>query len=148
MLKQKLYDWCIQYAEQRVKTAQAAIVSAKESSESDTKSSAGDKYETGREMMQQEISRNEQQLLESKKLMHAMSQLSTTRTHTTAVPGAVVVTDQGAFYLAISAGQVEIEGKKYFAISPSSPIGIKLKGLKPGDILTFNNREFRILEIL
>ncbi|HEY0895176.1 MAG TPA: 3-oxoacyl-ACP synthase [Sphingobacteriaceae bacterium] len=146
-IKQKLYDLCMQYAGQRVETAQEAIRSAKESSESDTKSSAGDKYETGREMMQQEIARNEQQLLEARKLLHAMSRVPL-KAYAAPVPGALVVTDKGTFYLAISAGQLELDGKTYFAISPSSPIAMKLTGLKPGDHFTFNQKTFTIEKIL
>ncbi len=146
-IKQKLYDLCMQYAGQRVETAQEAIRSAKESSESDTKSSAGDKYETGREMMQQEIARNEQQLLEARKLLHAMSRIPL-KEHTAPVPGALVITDKGNFYLSISAGQLELDGKNYFAISPSSPIAVRLSGLKPGDDFTFNQRTFTIEKIL
>ncbi|HEY0898701.1 MAG TPA: 3-oxoacyl-ACP synthase [Sphingobacteriaceae bacterium] len=146
-IKEKLHQLCVQYAEQRIRTAQEAIISAKESSEGDTKSSAGDKYETGREMMQQEITRNEQQLQESKKLLHAMSLIPARKPYSTAVPGALVVTDKETFYIAISAGLLEHEGRKYFSISGSSPIGIKLKGLQAGDTFSFNQKEFRILEI-
>jgi hypothetical protein len=145
-LKQKLHELCRHYVEQRVKTAQEAIRSAKESSESDTKSSAGDKYETGREMLQQEISRNEQQLHEAKKLQHAMSRIPV-RECSTAVPGALVVTDLENFYLSVSAGQLELEGNRYFAISPSSPIGLKLKDLQSGDDFTFNQKKFIIQKI-
>jgi hypothetical protein len=146
-IKQKLYDLCVQYAGQRVNTAQEAIRSAKESSESDTKSSAGDKYETGREMMQQEIARNEQQLHEARKLLHAISRIPQ-KDYSAPVPGALVVTDQQSFYLSISAGQLELDGEIYFAISPSSPIGMKLAGLQVGDDFTFNQKTFTIEKIL
>lgn len=146
-IKKKLHELCVQYAEQRIRTAQEAIISAKESSEGDTKSSAGDKYETGREMMQQEITRNEQQLLESQKILHAISLIPPEKPYSSAGPGALVVTDKETFYIAISAGLFEYEGRKYFSISGSSPIGLKLKGLKAGDTFSFNQKQFKILEI-
>lgn len=146
-IKRKLFDLCTRYAEQRVVTVQEAIRSARESSESDTKSSAGDKYETGREMMQQEIARNEQQLHEARKLLHAMSRIPV-KDCSTGSPGALVITDRERFYLSISAGQLELDGTTYFAISPTSPIGLKLGGLQAGDQFTFNQKSFTIQQIM
>ena len=57
-IKQELYKQCKNYVSNCIDTAQKAIDDAVESANDDTKSSAGDKYETGREMMQQEIDRN------------------------------------------------------------------------------------------
>lgn len=54
-----------------------AIVAAQQASTEDTKSSAGDKYETGRAMMQQEQDRNSAQLNEANKLMVALNRIST-----------------------------------------------------------------------
>ena len=146
-LKKRLYKQCLEYVGQRILTAEDAIRSAKESSESDTKSSAGDKYETTREMMQQEISRNEHQLIEAKKLLHALRTVNTAKSYTTAVPGALVVTDHGTFFVSISAGQIELEGKKYFTVAASSPIGIRMKGLSQGHTFHFNQKDFKILQI-
>ena len=53
---------CNDYVKHRVQTAKQAIASARDAANNDAKSSAGDKYETTREMMNQEISRNEQLL--------------------------------------------------------------------------------------
>ena len=61
-LKKKLYDLCIAYVQGRMDEAKLAIDEAQKASNDDTKSSAGDKYETGREMMQQETDRNMAQL--------------------------------------------------------------------------------------
>ena len=74
-LKEKLLKKCFEAVDERIKSAENAIISAKEASQDDTKSSAGDKYETTREMMQQEISRNEAQLYEAKKLKHSLLQI-------------------------------------------------------------------------
>ena len=47
-LKQQLYSLCLKQIEQKISNAQSAIDSATESANDDTKSSAGDKHETGR----------------------------------------------------------------------------------------------------
>jgi sortase (surface protein transpeptidase) len=54
-LKTRLHSLCVSYVGQRIETAQRAIAIAQASANEETKSSAGDKYETGRAMAQLEI---------------------------------------------------------------------------------------------
>ena len=62
-IKQTLYNFCVTYINQRMATAQQAIHTAQASANEETKSSAGDKYETGRAMMQLEIEKIVRSLL-------------------------------------------------------------------------------------
>lgn len=146
-LKQDLFNHCLGYAEARITSAEEAITAAKEASQDDTKSSAGDKYETTREMMQQEISRNEAALYEAMKLKHALLQISVEKTGNVIEPGSVVFTNNGNFFIAVSAGQFTIQQKSYFAISPASPIGKQIMGLKTSAAFTFNGKQFEVLEV-
>ena len=146
-LKKDLYQQCLAFVEARIRPAEQAIISAREAAADDTKSSAGDKYETTREMMQQEISRNQMQLMEARKLKHALSQISPDKQHDTVSNGSIVITDQGNFYLAISAGQLKRDTETYFAVSPYSPIGKKLLGLKVGDSFEFNGKGYVVREL-
>ena len=143
----KLLKRCFDYVEERIRSAENAITSAKEASQDDTKSSAGDKYETTREMMQQEVSRNEAQLYEAGKLKHVLSQISANITSEVVQNGSLVITNYGNFFIAISAGQIEADGLSYYAVSAASPIGKKLAGLKKGDQFAFTNKEYEILEV-
>lgn len=146
-IKQELYSRCLLVAEERIKTAQNAITAAREASEDDTKSSAGDKYETTREMMQQEISRNEVQLQEAKKIKQSLMAIDPTKPTDSVQAGSLVETSDGTFFLSIFAGSIQLGGKTIITISPASPIGKELKGLKAGDGFTLKGREFRILAI-
>lgn len=146
-LKRELLKKCSDYVAQRVESATKAIISAKEASQDDTKSSAGDKYETTREMMQQEISRNEAQLFEAKKLQHALLQIPQDKTTDKIQNGSLVFTNNGNFYISISAGQFEIEGQIFFAISSASPIGRLLLGLEKGMTFSFNGKTFEIKDV-
>lgn len=142
--KKNLYAACERYIAERIAAAENAIESAKNTSQNDTKSSAGDKYETTREMMQQEISQNEKQLLEAGKLKYALSLVKTDFEHDVAQPGSIVHTSNGHFYMAISAGQMRVAGKNYQAISPASPLGQKMNWAKKGDKISFNGKEYMI----
>lgn len=147
-LKEELYKQCLQYVQNRMDAAQQGIDEAQQAAQDDTKSSAGDKYETSREMMQQETNRNMAQLNEANKLKVALNAISPTAVHTTIDIGSVVKTNNGNFYLAISAGTLVVNAESYFAISPASPIGLKLKGLKVSDRFDLNGKEYVIENIL
>ncbi|MFA6085766.1 3-oxoacyl-ACP synthase [Mucilaginibacter sp.] len=146
-IKEKLYQLCIAYVQSRMKASEEAIAEAQQAANNDTKSSAGDKYETGREMAQQETNRNLAQLNEANKLMVVLNQLSIKSTSQRAEPGSLVITNNGNFYISISAGILELDGKSYFAVSPASPIGIKLKGMRAGDEFILNGKNYQIQSI-
>lgn len=146
-LKQLLYDRCVAYVTQRVETAQEAIRVAQNSANQETKSSAGDKYETGRAMAQLEVERNTQQLAEALKLKQVLDQISADSEMSVAQRGSLVRTNHGDFYLAISIGQLTIDGRQYFAISPTSPIGAKLLNGIVGTTVAFNGKSYTIEKV-
>ncbi|MDB4924453.1 MAG: 3-oxoacyl-ACP synthase [Mucilaginibacter sp.] len=145
-LKEKLYQQCLDYVQQRMQAAEQGIKEAQKAASDDTKSSAGDKYETGREMMQQETNRNMAQLNEANKLKVALNLVNTTAEFKQVETGSVVITDNGNFYLAISAGTLNVDGEQYFAISPASPIALKMKGLKVGDEFSLNGKTYTLID--
>ena len=57
-LKSLVYHKILMELDRKIEVINKAIVLAKDSRNNDTKSSAGDKFETGREMMQIEIEKN------------------------------------------------------------------------------------------
>jgi len=143
-LKKELHQLCVIYVQKRIDTVKQAIDATQQAANEETKSSAGDKYETGRAMMQQESDRNQAQLNEANKLMAALNQVNPNTVSNTAGPGSLVITDNGKFYIAISAGTIVLDGEIYFAVSPGSPIGLRLKGQKAGDGISLNNNHYRI----
>jgi transcription elongation GreA/GreB family factor len=147
-LKKELHQLCINYVRKSMEAAQDAINDAQKASTDDTKSSAGDKYETSREMMQQETDRNMAQLNEANKLLVALNRISTAGTLPKAEPGSVVLTDNGNFYLAISAGSLQLNGKNYFGVSPASPVGNMLSGKIAGEKFTLNGKTYQIEEVI
>lgn len=147
-IKQQLYQIVTEQIKQRITDAETAIAEARKASENDTKSSAGDKYETGRAMMQQEIDLNSRQLLEARKMQAQLQQINFGSKHAIAQAGSLAETNQGDFYLAVSTGALFIDTKRYYAISVASPIGLQLKGKKAGETFKLNGKEFKILRVL
>jgi transcription elongation GreA/GreB family factor len=148
VLKKQLYDLCLQYVQKRMEAAQLAIEEAQKASNDDTKSSAGDKYETGRAMMQQETDRNRRQLDETNKLKVALNQVNPSAVSDKVETGSLVITDNGNFYIAISAGTLTVDDEAYFAVSPASPIGLMLKGKKIGEEIVLNGKPYLIKMVI
>lgn len=146
-IKSRLFNLSMAYAEERIANATEAIKAARDSSTEDTKSSAGDKYETGRAMMQLDIDRQTLQLGEAQKLKTFLERMDPENLSDTVQNGSLAFTNQGIFYLAISLGQVELDKKKYFVISPSSPIGTQLMTQKVGGKFTFNGKDYKVTAI-
>lgn len=147
-IKTILFDFCQDFLDQRIKTLNDAIMASRLSSWEDTKSSAGDKYETGREMIQGEIAQNARQLEEAQKLIPVLEQIRGLDSSSgTIILGSLVKTNLGYFYIGIPIGMVEIEKEKIAILSSSSPLGTILMGKSIGNKFPFNQRNYLIEEI-
>ncbi len=147
-IKKQLHALCQVYINDRIASAQEAMRMAQSSANDETKSSAGDKYETGRAMAQLEIEKNSAQLAEALKQRESLEKVQSDQHSMDVQAGSLVITNQGNFYISISAGKLLLAGVEYFAISQASPLGSKLMKQVSGASLIFNQKEFRILEIV
>jgi transcription elongation GreA/GreB family factor len=150
-LSDTLYQLCLEFIDNRIKTIREAIQETQASADSETKSSAGDKYETGLSMMQLDMEKQAEQLQEAVRTRNVLEQVKMIDEANGAAngirPGNAVQTNQGNFYIAISAGQLKVNGNTWFAISAATPMGSKLIGLKPGDSFTFNGKNYAITTV-
>jgi transcription elongation GreA/GreB family factor len=140
-IKSHLLAQCTQYVDQRIANCKQAMDDAQAAANEEGKSSAGDKYETGRAMMQIERDKAAQQLEEALKLKKVLDGLDSSIVSKVARLGSMVETTHYNFYLSISAGKFLVEGKEFLIVSPNSPIGKLLLNLKVGDAFRFNDKE-------
>jgi hypothetical protein len=146
--KTKLYQRCMDFVLQRIDTAETALKQAQEASNDDTKSSAGDKFETTREMMQQDIARNKNLQFDGQQNLQLLISLESVPVSGDIVRnGSLVYTTKGIFYISISAGQLHVDDQLVFAISAASPIGQLLIGKKSGESFSFNQNDYTIKDI-
>lgn len=122
------------------------LIAETRASTNETKSSMGDKFETSREMVQQEINTLQIQLNEHVQARNSLKQINT-NLHQTIGLGSLVETDKGLYYIAVSLGQIIFNETKIFVISTESPLGKLLLGKKKEDEITLNNVKQRILKI-
>ena len=143
-LKPLAFAACESFVQERLETLEAALKAARESLTSEAKSTAGDKHETGRAMVHLEQEKNAKQLAEAKRLQAQIASINPTATMKTVEAGALVRTNRGLFYLAISAGKIMLDGTPCFAVSPAAPIAQAMLGLTVGQSFQINGMKQEI----
>ncbi|MXV38775.1 3-oxoacyl-ACP synthase [Flavobacteriaceae bacterium Ap0902] len=146
-LKEKLYHHCLDYVNQRLQVCENRIASIKEDLFSETKSSAGDKHETGRAMLQLEREKLGHQLATIEQEKKLLANFNPDAMHTQVRLGSIVKTTQQAYFLLISAGIIKVDTESFISISPQSPIGQLMISKTVGDTVTFRENTFEIVEV-
>ncbi len=147
-VKQILFKKCTDYVDVRIENALNALNSAGESVTSETKSSSGDKHETGRAMAQIEQEKASQMLSEANNLKLFLDKIDPKIISKHVIVGSLVITNLGNYYISIAAGKILIDEKIYYAISSKSPLGSKLIGETINSTFIFNGNNYQIQEIL
>ena len=142
-MKEEVCQLVLGILEQKIKTVQRSVSSIQEARNNETKSSAGDKYETGRAMMQSELDKQAMLLQQLLKQKADILKIQKTKPSEEIGFGSLVLTNQGDYLIAIGIGRVD----KVFAISLASPLGKVFRGLKSGDKVFFQNREYKIKSV-
>lgn len=122
------------------------LIAQTRAANNETKSSMGDKYETSREMVQQEINNLQIQLNENIRLRNSLKSISV-NPHQNVGLGSLVETDKGLFYIAVSLGMIDYEKKKIFLISPESPLAQAMNGKVESETCSLNGTQQKIVKI-
>lgn len=138
---------CLASVQQKLDQSTRYLNDLKESSATETKSSAGDKFETSREMMQQEIDKAE---LHFSKLSQQLLQLKSMTPEER--PGAIdngsfVITNRGSFYISAALGKIKFENEFFFAISIESPMARALRDKLKGDKVFVSGRDVIVEDV-
>lgn len=143
-IKKILLEECNNFVQEKMNTINEIITSNKNALLSETKSSAGDKHETSRAMLQLELEKASLQLPSIKSMKETLDKINYQSKHEIICLGSIINTNQRNYFLAISVGNLSVENRDYFVISPSSPIGSFLLGKKEGDSIVFNDSKIEI----
>lgn len=146
-IKLELFKECVKFVNNRAQTVEDIISSNQKALQTETKSSAGDKHETGRAMLQLEMEKASQQLAGIHQMKAILSKINTNKISEIAHLGSIIETASVNYFLAISAGKIIVNDRLYYAVSVSSPIGKLLLGKTVADLLVFNGKEIIINSI-
>ena len=147
MFKDQLHLFCIESLKAKLSTVDQDLKQLKISSESDSKSAMGDKYETSTELINQE--RNKLETVKGQVLTQIalLDKVKEMKPSDKIAFGNLVKTSNGYFYFSVPLGIIEFEKQRIACISLQSPIAKSLMDKMTGDKVTFNGREIEILEI-
>jgi len=114
----------------------------------DTKSTAGDKHETGRAMMQHEQEKLRLQLVELENQISFLQKINSENKAEKIQLGSMVQTDKACFYIAIAFGQLKIQTQQIFVISSIAPIAQQMLGKSINDQFEMNGLTYTISAIV
>lgn len=132
---------------QSLERAQSQVASLQESLTSESKSTAGDKHETGRAMIQQAL--EQAVLAQNRASEHLVGFRKITAGSPSQVvaPGSLVYTTKGWFFIGMALGKVPVAERHVFGVSLASPVGQALKGAAAGDLVPFQAGKIEVLEV-
>ncbi|MEO9147705.1 MAG: hypothetical protein ABI237_19315 [Ginsengibacter sp.] len=143
-LKQKVHQHYLQMVNDKISLLQQDLADLKESGANETKSTAGDKHETALAMLQIEQANKREQLNQviAQKIM--VEKINPTIVAAVVVNGSLIKTDKGYLFMSVALGKAVVEGITFMALSPQSPLGKQLMGLKIKDTAIINNKRYYI----
>ena len=147
LLKQKVHDHFKKIINDKVFSLQKTLQDLIDSTRNETKSSAGDKYETTRAMLQIEQDNVKKQLQQAYEQKAAFEKVDLNTSTEIIKKGNLVKTDKGYFFVSTSLGKINVDGFLVRAISPESPLGSKLIGLKISETASVNGMSYTVQSI-
>ena len=138
MNKENVHRAILENVNERIQSLNLILKDTFHATAEDSKSSAGDKHETGIAMAQLEQEKLTKQINEFLLLKEALLKINPSKVHTKIEIGSLVETNNGWYYLSIGLGAVKIEETIIFAMNPLAPIGLLLNGKSKGESVIFN----------
>lgn len=123
---QKTYQAFDKLLNEKIAALQQQANELQQSIAAETKSSVGDKYETGRAMLHLEQEKNNHHIREAQDQRTMLQHLERHSLSEKIVPGSLVKTNKGWFFISGAFGKISLEEGMIMAISPVSPLGKSL----------------------
>ena len=147
-IKEGLYQTAYCLIGEKLERNRSLLAELKESAGSETKSSAGDKHETGRAMVHLEQEKAVKQMANNQVLQNVLDKIDITLSNQSVSIGSLVITNKVQFFISAPLGKINFEGQDYFLVSLTAPLAKVFIGKQKGDKVLFNGQEYLIEEIL
>ncbi len=145
--KEALKEQCLREISQKLSKIEEAQMAIQEALENETKSSAGDKFETSRALLQQQEDQYTRQTIHWTQQLAKLKSIDFSQVYNRVEEGSLVFTADNVFFISIALGKIKLEEQNVYAISKESPIGKLLFKGKKGDTISFRDKIYKILEI-
>ena len=147
MNKKALIEYMKELLDERMQVAWKAMEAAQDSANDQSKSSAGDKYETARSMGQLDRNMHARQYEQVRQERVVLEKIGESESLTRGAVGALLETSAGWFFISVSLGAVKFNDQTVLAVSSSSPVGISFLGKEAGGQFQFLNKQHKIIAI-
>ncbi len=143
-LKEKIFEAYSGLIDDKIQLFLQTLKDLRESVSNETKNTAGDKYETALAMLHIEQENTGQQLNEALKQKSLFGKIDPSVNTSKIINGSLVKTNKGYFFMSVALGKTIVDGNTVIALSPHSPLGQKIMGLKAKDTAAINGSQFII----
>lgn len=145
--KEEVYTAFAALLANKIILLQQTLFDLSESAKNETKSTAGDKHETALAMLQIEQENVRRQIKQAQTQKAIFEKIDPTLHSGDVRLGSLVETNKNYFFMCAGIGKITLNDKIIIALSPQSPLGLKLIGGKKNDILQMNAVEYVIKSI-
>jgi len=122
-LKAQLLEKLLEELNNKIQTLQSEYKVYMDSAANETKSTAGDKHDTSRSMMQLEQEKLAGQLQQFKLQKKVLEIIDPWKSDQSIQLGSIIISDQGNFFISISGKPITVNGIIFNCVSLQSPIG-------------------------
>ena len=143
--KVNVHSVCLKTVSTRIHELKTSIAEAEESMNQETKSSMGDKYETGREVIKAEINKQLEMLSHFSKMSAQLERIDPRIPSQKIGIGSLIITRNITFYIAVSLGRIEVNGQSIMVISDTAPILEALKEFDSRETIQFKGNTYQLI---
>ena len=148
MTKNDIFDALESHLQAAVGEAQGHLASLQEALMSEAKSTAGDKHETGRAMIHQEMRQVNDTLQRSQSALQEWTRMKQVQTAPVQVASGVLVETTGPWVLVgLPLGKLSLEGGLVLGVSPEAPLAQAWHGAKVGDEVRLGSSMLQIVAL-
>ncbi len=133
--------------QEQLDTLQNRLAELMEAKSNETKSSAGDKYETGMAMIQNQEQLLKKQYADTRQRMMQLQAAANYSFTARVKKGSLVQLSTGWFFLATALGKITVNQTDVYVLSTDSPLGKKILKQTINSQITLNGTMIRVLDI-
>lgn len=145
--KEQILQKCKKLVDEKLNKLFYALDELNESAEAESKSTAGDKHETGRAMIQLEQEKIGKQIQEWENQKLILDKIDLCKDSKQITTSSLIKTNNGWFFIACNLGKIIVNDQQIMIISNHSPIAKVFLGCKKNTAITFNKTLYKIESI-
>lgn len=146
-LKQNILSYYLQQVNDKLDAFRDMINALTEGAANDAKGSAGDKHETALSMMHIEQEKLNRKIAEFQEQKNILEKINVNMVTYRVALGSLVKANNMYLFVSAALPKIVIDNVTIIALSPQSPLGAKMMGMKEQDTFEINGTKYFIQEV-